>query len=84
MFIPFLMVMLAAGAPPVLAVLALAYVSNLQAALTHYGTTPAPIYFGAGYVTQREWWSIGFVISVVTLTIWGTLGLLWWKALGWL
>ncbi len=83
MFIPFLVVMIAAGAPPMLAVLGLAYASNLQASLTHYGTTPAPIYFGSGYVTQREWWTIGFVISVVTLTIWGTLGLAWWKLLGW-
>lgn len=83
MFIPFLTVMLAAGAPPALAVLGLAYASNLQASLTHYGTTPAPIYFGAGYVTLREWWTIGFVISLVTLTIWGTLGLAWWKLLGW-
>jgi hypothetical protein len=23
------------------------------------------------------------VVSVLTLTIWGTLGLLWWKVLGW-
>lgn len=83
MFIPFLAVMLAAGAPPVLAVLGLAYVSNLQASLTHYGTTPAPIYFGAGYVTQGEWWGVGFTISVVTLAIWGTVGLAWWKLLGW-
>jgi DASS family divalent anion:Na+ symporter len=83
MFIPFLVLMIAAGAPPVLAVLALAYASNLQASLTHYGTTPAPIYFGSGYVTQREWWSVGFAISLVTLTIWGTVGLAWWKVLGW-
>jgi DASS family divalent anion:Na+ symporter len=83
MFIPFLVVMLAAGAPPALAVLGLAYASNLQASLTHYGTTSAPIYFGSGYVTQREWWAIGFMISLVTLTIWGTLGLAWWKLLGW-
>jgi DASS family divalent anion:Na+ symporter len=83
MFIPFLAVMIAAGAPPVLAVLALAYASNLQASLTHYGTTTAPIYFGAGYVTQREWWSVGFIVSLLTLTIWGTLGLAWWKLLGW-
>ena len=83
MFIPFLVVMLAAGAPPALAVLGLAYASNLQASLTHYATTSAPIYFGSGYVTQREWWTIGFVISLVTLTIWGTLGLAWWKLLGW-
>jgi DASS family divalent anion:Na+ symporter len=83
MFIPFLVVMIAAGAPPALAVLALAYASNLQASLTHYGTTPAPIYFGSRYVTQREWWSVGLAISLVTLTIWGTLGLAWWKVLGW-
>jgi DASS family divalent anion:Na+ symporter len=83
MFIPFLVVMIAAGAPPALAVLGLAYASNLQASLTHYGTTTAPIYFGSGYVTQREWWTVGFVISLVTLSIWGTLGLAWWKLLGW-
>jgi DASS family divalent anion:Na+ symporter len=83
MFIPFLVVMIAAGAPPALAVLGLAYASNLQASLTHYGTTTAPIYFGSGYVTQREWWTVGFMISLVTLAIWGTLGLAWWKLLGW-
>ena len=83
MFIPFLVVILGAGAPPALAVLALAYASNLQASLTHYGTTTAPIYFGARYVTQREWWTIGFIMSLLTLTIWGTVGLAWWKLLGW-
>ena len=56
MYIPFVTVIMAAGAPPYLAVLSLAYFSNLDASLTHYGTTPAPIYFGAGYVTQRRWW----------------------------
>jgi len=54
MYIPFLVVIIAAGAPVVLTVVLLAYVSNLSASLTHYGTTPAPIWFGAGYVTQRK------------------------------
>jgi DASS family divalent anion:Na+ symporter len=84
MFVPFLTVVIAAGAPPTLAVLALSYASNLQASLTHYGTTPAPIYFGSRYVTQREWWRVGFVTSLVTLSIWGTVGLAWWKLLGWI
>ena len=47
MYTPFLVVTIAAGAPPALAVLSLAYFSNLSASLTHFGTTPAPIYFGA-------------------------------------
>lgn len=83
MFVPFLVVIMGAGAPPLLAVLLLAYFSNLCAALTHYGTTPAPIYFGARYNTQRAWWKLGFLVSLVTITIYSTLGVVWWKMLGW-
>jgi DASS family divalent anion:Na+ symporter len=83
MFTPFLVVALGAGAPPALAVLSLAYVSNLSAALTHYGTTPGPIYFGANYVTQRQWWALGFLSSLVTITVWSVVGVTWWKWLGW-
>jgi DASS family divalent anion:Na+ symporter len=81
MFIPFVTVIIAAGAPPYLAVLALAYFSNLSASLTHYGTTPAPIYFGSGYVTQRKWWQIGLIASLVTIPIWVIFGFTWWKIL---
>ena len=70
MFVPFLIVILAAGTPINLAILSLAYfLLNLGAALTHYGTTPAPIYFGAGYTTQRTWWWLGFITSLATITI---------------
>lgn len=82
MFVPFLIVILAAGTPTYLAVLSLAYFSNLGASLTHYGTTPAPIYFGAGYTTQRTWWTLGLITSVVTIVIWSLVGFTWWKILG--
>jgi DASS family divalent anion:Na+ symporter len=81
MFVPFLIVILAAGAPPYLAVLSLAYFSNLSASLTHYGTTPAPIYFGAGYTTQRTWWWLGLIASITTIIIWSVVGVAWWKIL---
>jgi divalent anion:Na+ symporter, DASS family len=83
MFVPFLLVTAAIGAPAGLTVLVLAYFANLSAGLTHYGTTPAPVYFGLGYVTQRRWWTAGFVASVVNIVIWGVVGPIWWKALGW-
>ena len=83
MYIPFLVVIIAAGAPAYLAVLSLAYFSNLNASLTHYGTTPAPIWFGAGYVKQRTWWWLGLVVSIPNILIWTIAGFLWWKALGW-
>jgi DASS family divalent anion:Na+ symporter len=83
MFVPFVAVLIAAGAPPMLAAVMLAYYANLSASLTNYGTTTAPIYFGAGYVTQKEWWKYGLIISVATIAIWSTAGLAWWKILGW-
>ncbi len=73
---------LAAGAPPLMAALVLAYFSNLNAGITHYGTGSAPVYFGLGYISQATWWKIGFLISVVNLVIWFGIGSLWWKTIG--
>ena len=83
MFIPFLAVTVAVGAPAGLTVLILTYFANLSAGLTHYGTTPAPVYFGLGYVTQKRWWTVGLIASVINIIIWSTVGPVWWKALGW-
>jgi divalent anion:Na+ symporter, DASS family len=73
---------LATGAPPMLAALPMAYFSNLNAGITHYGTGSAPIFFGAGYMNEREWWRIGFLVSLVNVAIWAVAGGLWWKAIG--
>lgn len=83
MFVPFLLVTVAIGAPAGLTVLLLTYFANLSAGLTHYGTTPAPIYFGLGYVTQKRWWSAGAIASVINIAVWSTVGVVWWKLLGW-
>ncbi len=73
---------LAAGSPPLLAALLLAYFSNLNAGITHYGTGSAPVYFGLGYVTQTAWWRIGFLVSILNVAIWLGIGSLWWKLIG--
>ncbi len=83
MFVPFLAVTLALGAPAGLTVLLLTYFANLSAGLTHYGTTPAPVYFGLGYVTQRRWWTVGLIASVINILVWSIVGTLWWKLIGW-
>lgn len=78
----FLVAALAAGVPPLVAALPLAYFSNLNASLTHYGTGSAPVFFNAGYVKQGEWWKLGFLISLVNLAIWMGVGMLWWHLIG--
>lgn len=78
----FLGAVIATGAPAMAAVLPLAFFSNLNAGLTHYGTGSAPVYFSPGYVSQNTWWSVGFIISLVNIAIWLGVGFVWWQFLG--
>jgi DASS family divalent anion:Na+ symporter len=82
MFPPFVVMLIGLGTPPTLAVYALACMANLTAGLTHYGTTTAPIVFAEGYVSQADWWRVGFAMSIVNIVIWVTIGFAWWKLLG--
>jgi DASS family divalent anion:Na+ symporter len=82
MYAAFLAVAIAIGTPPVFAALTLAFFSNLFASLTHYAAATAPIYFSAGYVSIGTWWRVGFLISLVNITIWVLIGGAWWKLLG--
>jgi DASS family divalent anion:Na+ symporter len=82
MYAPFLGVAIAVGTPPLLAALALGFFSNLFSGTTHYGTGPAPILFGSGYVDLRTWWGLGALLSVINILIWLGLGGLWWRFLG--
>lgn len=81
MYAAFLGVALLAGTPPLLAALVLAFFSNLFSSMTHYGTGPAPVLFGAGYVRLIDWWKLGAIVSVANIIIWLGVGGLWWKLL---
>ena len=82
MFAAFYMAGLALGAPPLFLGLLLAGASSLMMSLTHYATGTSPIIFGSGYVSMEDWWIMGFIMSLVNLAVWGVVGGLWWKVLG--
>jgi DASS family divalent anion:Na+ symporter len=82
MFPPFLALLLVRDAPPGLVVYAFACLSNLSAGLTHYGTTPSPMFYAHGYVSFQDWWKAGFLISLVNIAVWCSAGFLWWKMIG--
>jgi DASS family divalent anion:Na+ symporter len=82
MYAPFIVMLVGAGVPAAVAVYSLLFINNLQAGLTHYGTTTSPVIFIEGYVSFRDWWSIGFMASVLNLLIWIVVGMSWWKILG--
>jgi DASS family divalent anion:Na+ symporter len=82
MYPAFLSVFLGMGAPLGLTAFTFATFANLAAGLTHYGTTPGPMIFAHGYVTLKQWWWTGFIVSLANLAIWVTLGFGWWKLIG--
>jgi divalent anion:Na+ symporter, DASS family len=82
MFQPFVVMLIGLGTPPLVAVYSLACMANLTAGLTHYGTTTAPMVYAQGYVTLRDWWKVGLLVSFANLAIWLIVGFAWWKLLG--
>lgn len=78
----FLVTALSLHVPPLLAAFLFAMLSNLSAGLTHYGNGSAPVYYGAGFVTMRDWWYLGSIASILNLIIWLFIGSLWWKVIG--
>ena len=82
MYGAFLAVAIAVGTPPMLAALVLGFFSNLFSSMTHYGTGPAPVLFGSGYVEMEMWWKLGALVSVVNIVIWLGVGGVWWKVIG--
>ena len=82
MYAAFLAVAVSAGAPAGLAAMTFASLTGIMGCLTHYATVPAPIYFGAGYLTQAEWWKIGFVVSILYMICFVGIGPIWWSMIG--
>lgn len=82
MYPPFLAVLIATGAPLGLVAFAFACFTNLAAGLTHYGTTPSPMFFAHEYVPFQTWWRVGFIVSLINIAIWSTIGFGWWKVIG--
>jgi L-tartrate/succinate antiporter len=55
--------------------LALCYTVGLMGVLTPYATGPAPIYFGSGYISRKEFWTLGSVFGLFYLLVLLGLGL---------
>lgn len=79
LFSAFLTILLSIGAPPLLCIILLVNISALSSGLTHYGVAQGSVYFAAGYVEQKKWWKVGWIVSIVHLIIWLGIGMIWWK-----
>ena len=78
---PFLLAAISLGAQQIPMALLLAQLGALSGCLTHYSFGPAPIWFGAGFVSLKRWCLLGFLFSLCHLCIWGGVGSLWWQVI---
>lgn len=42
---------------------------GLMGILTPYATGPSPIYYGCGYISRKEFWTLGFVFGMIYLVV---------------
>jgi len=82
LYVPFLTVAVAAGAPPLFAALLLGFFSSLCVSLTHYAGGPAPVYYGSNYVSLKRWWGVGLLVGVINIVVWLGIGSVYWKLIG--
>ena len=81
-YVPMLTIAVAAGAPPYVAALVFAYLSSFAVILTPYSGGPSAVYFGGGYISAKQWWTVDFIVSATLILIWIGVGTIWWKMLG--
>src|SRR5208283_6096211 len=43
------------------------YTLGLMGVITPYATGPGPIYYGAGYIKTKEFWTLGFIFGMFFL-----------------
>ncbi|KAJ2385309.1 hypothetical protein H4S02_004395 [Coemansia sp. RSA 2611] len=71
------------GCPPRLLAILIALFSSLAGMLTPFSTGSVAIYASQGYISQPKWFMLGTVLSLVALAVTFSVGLIWWKLIGW-
>jgi L-tartrate/succinate antiporter len=56
----------------------LCYSLGIMGVLTPYATGPAPVYFGSGYLSRREFWRMGLVFGLIFFAALVTTEVLFW------
>jgi anion transporter len=57
------------GLPVDVFALLLVYSLGLMGVLSPYATGPAPVYYGSGYVSRRDFWRLGLVFGAIYLAV---------------
>lgn len=67
--------MVVPGMPIKLLAMFLCYTLGLMGILTPYATGPSPIYYGSGFISRKEFWTLGFIFGVIFLVVFLIIGI---------
>ena len=73
---------MAAGVNPVMFGLVLLATNAFGGLVTHYGASPGPIIYSAGYNNLKEWWTAGGILAVLSWILLFVIGIPWWTFIG--
>lgn len=65
------------GISPVRWALLLGYTLGLMGILTPYGTGPSPIYYGCGYIKDKDFWILGLVMGALFFAVYIVIAIPW-------
>ena len=65
------------GMPVRTVALLLVFSLGIMGVLTPYATGPAPIYYGSGFVTRRDFWRLGLIFGLIFLCALLLIGVPW-------
>ena len=55
------------GMPVRVFVMLLCFSLGIMGVLTPYATGPAPLYYGCGFISKKDFWRLGFILGVIQL-----------------
>jgi L-tartrate/succinate antiporter len=66
--------MVVPGMPIKLISLLLCYTLGLMGILTPYATGPSPIYYGSGFISRKDFWTLGVIFGLIFLVVFLIIG----------
>lgn len=67
--------MVVPGMPIKLLAMLLCFTLGLMGILTPYATGPSPIYYGSGFISRKEFWTLGFIFGLIFLVVFLIIGI---------
>ena len=65
------------GMPVRTLALLLVFSLGIMGVLTPYATGPAPVYYGCGFITRRDFWRLGLIFGLIFLAALLLIGVPW-------